>query len=55
MTTARAADPGSGFAELAARWGDVEAAAAIAARDIRVTMPPYPMCFDGIDGLRPNL
>jgi RNA polymerase sigma-70 factor (ECF subfamily) len=35
--------------------GDVEAAAAIAARDIRVTMPPYPMCFDGIDGLRPLL
>jgi len=35
--------------------GDVEAAAAIAARDIRVTMPPYPMCFDGIDALRPLL
>ncbi len=35
--------------------GDVEAAAAIAARDIRVTMPPNPMCFDGIDALRPLL
>ncbi len=35
--------------------GDVEAAAAIAARDIRVTMPPYPRCFDGIDGMRPLL
>ena len=35
--------------------GDAEAAAAIAARDIRITMPPYPMCFDGIDGLRPLL
>ena len=35
--------------------GDIEAAAAIAARDIRVTMPPYPRCFDGIDGFRPLL
>ncbi len=35
--------------------GDIEAAAAIAARDIRITMPPYPMRFDGIDGLRPLL
>lgn len=26
---------------------DAEAAAAIAAEDIRVTMPPYPWCFDG--------
>jgi RNA polymerase sigma-70 factor (ECF subfamily) len=35
--------------------GDAEAAAAIAASDIRITMPPYPMCFDGIEGLRPLL
>jgi RNA polymerase sigma-70 factor (ECF subfamily) len=30
---------------------DAAAAAAIAAEDIRVTMPPYPMCFDGLDML----
>jgi len=35
--------------------GDAEAAAAISARDIRITMPPYPMCFDGLEGLRPLL
>jgi RNA polymerase sigma-70 factor (TIGR02960 family) len=35
--------------------GDAEAAAAIAAQDIRITMPPYPMCFDGLEGLRPLL
>jgi RNA polymerase sigma-70 factor (ECF subfamily) len=34
---------------------DAEAALAIAARDIRVTMPPYPTCFDGIDALAPLL
>jgi hypothetical protein len=28
---------------------DAAAAVAIAAQDIRVTMPPYPMCFDGLD------
>jgi RNA polymerase sigma-70 factor (ECF subfamily) len=28
---------------------DGKAAIAIAARDIRVTMPPYPMCFEGLD------
>ena len=28
---------------------------AIAARDIRVTMPPYPRVFDGIDALAPLL
>ena len=26
-----------------------------AAQDIRVTMPPYPWLFEGIDGLRPLL
>jgi RNA polymerase sigma-70 factor (ECF subfamily) len=32
---------------------DAEAAIAIAARDIRVTMPPYPMCFDGAEAIGP--
>jgi RNA polymerase sigma-70 factor (ECF subfamily) len=32
--------------------GDAEAAAAIAATDIRVTMPPYPMRVSGIDQMR---
>lgn len=35
--------------------GDAEAAIAIAARDIRVTMPPTPMCFEGIDAIAPLL
>ncbi len=35
--------------------GDTEAAAAIAARDITITMPPYPMRFRGLDGLLPLL
>lgn len=34
---------------------DAAAAAAIAAEDIRVTMPPYLMCFDGLAGLQPLL
>jgi RNA polymerase sigma-70 factor (TIGR02960 family) len=32
---------------------DTEAAIAIAARDIRVTMPPLPFVFDGPDAIRP--
>jgi RNA polymerase sigma-70 factor (TIGR02960 family) len=32
---------------------DAKAAVAITARDIRVTMPPYPMLFDGLDEIRP--
>jgi RNA polymerase sigma-70 factor (ECF subfamily) len=32
---------------------DTEAAIAIAARDIRVTMPPSPWCFDGAEAIRP--
>jgi RNA polymerase sigma-70 factor (ECF subfamily) len=28
---------------------DAEAALAVAATDVRITMPPAPMCFDGID------
>jgi len=34
---------------------DAAAAVAIAAVDIRVTMPPYLMCFDGLAGFRPLL
>src|SRR5215211_6060012 len=33
--------------------GDHEAAVKLMAEDIRVTMPPAPMVFDGIDALRP--
>jgi RNA polymerase sigma-70 factor (TIGR02960 family) len=32
---------------------DAEAAIAIAARDLRITMPPYAMCFDGAEEIRP--
>ena len=32
---------------------DAEAALAIAAQDIRVTMPPLPYCFDGLQAIRP--
>jgi RNA polymerase sigma-70 factor (ECF subfamily) len=32
---------------------DAEAALAIAAQDIRVTMPPLPYCFDGLEAVRP--
>jgi hypothetical protein len=32
---------------------DTESAIAIAARDIRITMPPSPWCFDGQDAIRP--
>ena len=28
---------------------------AIAARDIRVTMPPYTLCYDGVDAIAPLL
>jgi RNA polymerase sigma-70 factor (TIGR02960 family) len=34
---------------------DAAAALAIAAEDIRITMPPYPMRFDGRDGFVPHL
>jgi RNA polymerase sigma-70 factor (TIGR02960 family) len=34
---------------------DAEAAMAIAARDLRVTMPPQPYCFDGAEAIRPLL
>ena len=32
---------------------DAEAAMAIAAQDLRVTMPPQPHCFDGAEAIRP--
>jgi len=32
---------------------DAEAAIAIAAQDLRVTMPPLPYCFDGAEAIRP--
>jgi RNA polymerase sigma-70 factor (TIGR02960 family) len=32
---------------------DTEAALAVAARDIRITMPPLPFVFDGADSIRP--
>ncbi|MGA8249074.1 MAG: nuclear transport factor 2 family protein, partial [Nocardioides sp.] len=34
---------------------DAEAALAAAATDLRVTMPPYPWRYDGLDALRPLL
>jgi RNA polymerase sigma-70 factor (TIGR02960 family) len=34
---------------------DAAAAIAIAARDLRITMPPYPTCFDGAETIRPLL
>ncbi|MGH3333993.1 MAG: RNA polymerase subunit sigma-70 [Nocardioidaceae bacterium] len=34
---------------------DAEAALAIAAKDLRITMPPTPMCFDGRDTISPLL
>jgi SnoaL-like protein len=32
---------------------DVAAAVAIASEDLRVTMPPYPLLFDGLDAVQP--
>ena len=34
---------------------DADAAVAIAARDIRITMPPYPYLFEGLDAIAPLL
>jgi len=34
---------------------DAEAAVAVAASDVRVTMPPYPSVYDGLEALRPLL
>lgn len=33
----------------------ITAAVAIAGQDIRITMPPYPMCYDGVDAIGPLL
>ncbi len=35
--------------------GDVAAAVAIAAQDIRITMPPHPFCFEGLEAIAPLL
>jgi RNA polymerase sigma-70 factor (TIGR02960 family) len=32
---------------------DADAAAALARDDIRITMPPHPWCFEGLDAIRP--
>ncbi len=32
---------------------DTEAAIAVAARDLRITMPPFPFVYDGADSIRP--
>jgi RNA polymerase sigma-70 factor (ECF subfamily) len=34
---------------------DVEAAVALMREDVRVTMPPYPWLYDGLDAVRPLL
>ena len=34
---------------------DAAAAVAIASADLRITMPPSPFCFDGLDVIRPSL
>jgi RNA polymerase sigma-70 factor (ECF subfamily) len=34
---------------------DASAAMAIASEDLRITMPPQPYCFDGIDAIGPSL
>ena len=34
---------------------DADAAVALAREDIRVTMPPYPMVYDGVEAIRPLL
>jgi RNA polymerase sigma-70 factor (ECF subfamily) len=57
----RAPDPSPAERELLARFidaherRDAAEAAAIAAEDIRVTMPPYPWRYDGLDALAPLL
>lgn len=57
----RAPDSSAADKEMLARFidaherYDAKAALAAVADDIRVTMPPYPMCFDGIEALTPLL
>ncbi|HEY2551995.1 MAG TPA: RNA polymerase subunit sigma-70 [Streptosporangiaceae bacterium] len=56
-----AAEPSAAELELLGQFIDAhqrcdsEAAAAIAARDIRITMPPLPMCFRGLEEIAPLL
>jgi RNA polymerase sigma-70 factor (ECF subfamily) len=56
-----AAEPSPAERELLERFIDAHercdaaAAVAIAAHDIRVTMPPYPWCYEGLDVLAPLL
>jgi RNA polymerase sigma-70 factor (ECF subfamily) len=35
--------------------GDAELALSVASQDLRITMPPYPMIYDGIDAIAPLL
>ena len=35
--------------------GDAALAVSIAAKDLRITMPPYPMLFEGLEVIRPLL
>jgi len=35
--------------------GDAAASVAMMSKDIRITMPPHPMCYDGIDQIAPLL
>jgi RNA polymerase sigma-70 factor (TIGR02960 family) len=34
---------------------DAAAAVAVAATDLRITMPPYPLCYDGLEEIQPLL
>ena len=43
-----------GFVEFHER-GDAEAAVALLAEDIRITMPPHPYLYDGLDAIAPLL
>ncbi|QXC60723.1 RNA polymerase subunit sigma-70 [Aquihabitans sp. G128] len=53
------AEPSEADREVLARFidahqrGDAEASVALATADIRITMPPYPMVFEGLDGFAP--
>ncbi len=59
MPTGRRASRRAAERELLARFidaherCDVAAAVAIAAEDLRVTMPPYPWLFDGLEAVQP--
>jgi RNA polymerase sigma-70 factor (TIGR02960 family) len=61
MPAREAADPSVDERELLARLveaherADVAAAVALMRDDVRVTMPPNPWCFEGLDAVRPLL